>query len=79
MGWELSGYRLAVALFNRGIEVVAMSASWAELGVAPGTKMAVRDVWRQLNSTATAQVHDPAVPGHGVTLLLVLTPADAAR
>jgi hypothetical protein len=75
---ELSGHRLAVALFNRGIEVAAMSASWAELGVAPGTKMAVRDVWRQLNSTTTAQVHDPAVPGHGVTLL-VLTPADAAR
>jgi hypothetical protein len=35
--------------------------------------MAVRDVWRQLNSTATEQVIDLAVPGHGVTLL-VLTP-----
>jgi hypothetical protein len=49
MGWELSGYRLAVALFNRGIEVAAMSASRTELGVAQEAKMAVRDAWRQLN------------------------------
>ena len=69
----LSGHRLAVALLNRGIEAAAMTATWAQLGLSTGAKMAVRDVWRQLNSTATEQVIDLAVPGHGVTLL-VLTP-----
>ena len=69
----LSGHRLAVALFNRGSDAAAMTATWAQLDLPAGTEMAVRDVWRQLNSTATGQVTDPVVPGHGVTLL-VLTP-----
>jgi hypothetical protein len=54
-----------------------MAATWAELGLSTGgggTRMAVRDVWRQRNWTATERVVDPAVPGHSVTLL-VLTPS----
>ena len=50
-----------------------MSATWAQLGLPAGTRMAVRDVWRELNSTAAGRVADAAVPGHGVALF-VLTP-----
>ena len=70
---ELSGHRLAVAFFNRGIETASMTATWAQLGlpVIGSTRMAVRDVWRQRNWTAAERIVDPAVPAHGVTLLVV--------
>ena len=48
-----------------------MSATWAQLGLPTGAPMAVRDVWRETNSTAVGRVADAAVPCHGVTLLVL--------
>ena len=51
-----------------------MQATWEQLGLPASATMAVRDVWGQRNYTASGgRVDDPAVPGHGITLL-VLTP-----
>ena len=42
----LSGHRLAASLLNRSPTAQKITAEWAALGLAPGAKMAVRDVWQ---------------------------------
>ena len=42
----LSGNRTVVALVNMNAPVRTISASWALLGIPPGRKMKVRDLWK---------------------------------
>jgi hypothetical protein len=73
----LSGGRAVVVLFNRYYKPSAITAEWSMLGLSTQQKMHLRDVW----SAKDAGLHsgsytEPAVPAHGVTLL-VLTPVQA--
>eukprot|EP01045_Picozoa_sp_COSAG04_P026557 COSAG04_NODE_3708_length_2592_cov_1.251103_3_plen_276_part_00 len=72
----MSGGRVAVALANRdgNRANASMTVQWGVLGLPADAKMSVLDVWRN-RTTAVSQGSwtDPAVPGHGVTLL-ILTP-----
>jgi len=67
----LTGERIAVALFNRASTTQSMSVGWDLLGLAPQSRMAVRDVWRAQNSIAVGSWTDPEVPAKGVTLLVL--------
>ena len=63
---------LVVVLFNRNAPAPAqMMAQWADLGLAPSARMAVRDVLaRTDNGTATGSFATAApVPVHGVAVL----------
>ena len=63
---------LVVVLFNRNAPAPAqMTAQWADLGLAPSARMAVRDVLaRTDNGTATGSFATAApVPVHGVAVL----------
>ncbi|MGH8778388.1 carbohydrate-binding protein [Paraburkholderia sp.] len=66
-----SGQR-AVALFNNGATDAPMTVNWQQLGFAPNTRAAVRDVWagKNLGSFATSYTA-PTVPAGGVVLLTV--------
>ena len=72
----MSGGRVAVALANRdgNRANASVTVQWSVLGLPADAKMSVLDVWRN-RTTAVSQGSwaDPAVPGHGVTLL-ILTP-----
>uniref|UniRef100_UPI0035CB9A90 NPCBM/NEW2 domain-containing protein n=1 Tax=uncultured Sphingomonas sp. TaxID=158754 RepID=UPI0035CB9A90 len=66
----------AVAFFNRGTAPVDASVSWAQLGLARGSKARVRDVWARRDWDA-ADTISVKLPAHGAVLLrLNGTPAD---
>ena len=70
----LSGGRLAVALFNRSPGDDAIAVRWADVGLAPGAAVAVRDIWGAADlGTFSADFARP-VPAHA-TAYLVLSPA----
>jgi hypothetical protein len=70
--------RIAVAMLNRDGNQpnASMTVSWSALGLEDEAEMSVLDVWRSTTtSSAKGSFTDPAVPGHGVTLL-ILTPVE---
>ena len=71
----LTGGRWAAALFNRSPGPDAITLEWGALGVTPGTRFDVRDVWAAADRGVFAGEYTAAaVDAHGVALL-VLTPA----
>ena len=67
----------AVALLNRGTQPVTARVTWAQLGFAPGTRAAVRDVWAQADRAPATDTITATLPAHGSVLLRVAgTPAD---
>ncbi|WP_323117910.1 carbohydrate-binding protein [Burkholderia alba] len=60
----------AVLLFNNSAADGPMTFSFAQLGLVPGARTAVRDVWARKDlGTATAAYTVPNVPAGGVVLL----------
>jgi alpha-galactosidase len=61
----------AVILFNRGTEAAPVTASWADLGLVPGGKALVRDLWQRADvGTATGR-YEAKVEPHGVAMVKV--------
>lgn len=70
----LSEGRVVVVLFNRYYKASAITAEWSQLGLAAQQEMHVRDVWSEKDvGSHSGSYTEPAVPAHGVTLL-VLSP-----
>eukprot|EP01047_Picozoa_sp_COSAG01_P061120 COSAG01_NODE_7588_length_3137_cov_2.868334_1_plen_457_part_00 len=70
----LSSGRVVVVLFNRYYKTSAITAEWSQLGLPAQQEMHVRDVWFAKDAGSYSSSYtEPAVPAHGVTLL-VLTP-----
>jgi alpha-galactosidase len=71
---DLSGGRMAVALFNRGSQDATMTVTLSELGI-DGTA-AVRDLWRKQDVAAAASEVSANVPWESA-LMYTVTPPDA--
>jgi alpha-galactosidase len=63
----------AVILFNRANEPRKLAASWEGLGLFPGTKALVRDLWKKADLGAFAGRYEAEVVPHGV-VMVKLTP-----
>jgi hypothetical protein len=59
----------AVALFNRGDDDAAVSATWSQLGLAP--EQHIRDLWQQTDITEGSRGYEADIPPHGSRLLLL--------
>ena len=76
----LTGGRVVVALFNRSPAAANVTATWAMLGLASGSKHDASDLWQKgkiVGSGLTSAV-SAMTPSRAVTLL-VLTPTKIAR
>jgi alpha-galactosidase len=63
----LADGRVAVGLFNRGLNAARVGASWQELGVSGA--QTVRDVWAHRDIGAFTGRYDAVVPAHGAVLV----------
>jgi len=70
----LAGGRLAVALLNRGEAIANITADWKPLGLMPGEKFEVRDLWAHQNLGTYTNEFAAKVAPHE-TILLRLMPA----
>jgi alpha-galactosidase len=61
----------AVIVFNRGTEESAFPAFWEDIGLAPGTKAVVRDLWRHEDFGVFTGRYDAAVAPPGVAMVKV--------
>ena len=61
----------AVVLFNRGSEPAPVAATWADLGLFPGGKAAVRDLWQHADVGVASGRYEAKVEPHGVAMLKV--------
>jgi alpha-galactosidase len=67
----LSGGARAVILFNRGSEQAPIAAAWEEIGLFPGTKARVRDLWRHVDGGIVAGRYQAQVAPHGVVMVTI--------
>ena len=61
----------AVILWNRGTEESTLTARWEDVGLFPGTKAVVRDLWKKAEVGAVASRYEAKVEPHGVVMLKV--------
>ena len=61
----------AVVLFNRGSEPAPVAAAWADLGLFPGGKAAVRDLWQHADVGVASGRYEAKVEPHGVVMVKV--------
>jgi alpha-galactosidase len=61
----------AVIVFNRGSEESTFPAFWEDIGLAPGTKAVVRDLWRREDFGVFTGRYDAAVMPHGVAMVRI--------
>jgi alpha-galactosidase len=61
----------AVILLNRGTEESAFSARWEDIGLAPGAKALVRDLWKKADAGAFDGRYEAKVEPHGVVMVKV--------
>jgi alpha-galactosidase len=61
----------AVIAFNRGTEESGFPVFWEDIGLAPGTKALVRDLWRHEDFGVFTGRYDAAVAPHGVAMVKV--------
>jgi len=61
----------AVILFNRGSETAAIAASWEEIGLAPASKAAVRDLWQKAEVGSFAGRFEAKVAPHDVVFVKI--------
>jgi alpha-galactosidase len=64
----------AVILFNRGTEDAPMAASWEEIGLPPGTKARVRDLWKRAEAGIATGRYEAKVAPHGVVMVKITPP-----
>jgi alpha-galactosidase len=63
----------AVILFNRGTEAAKVAVAWADVGLFPGGKASVRDLWRKADVGVATGRYEAKVEPHGI-VMLKLTP-----
>ncbi|CAM6107865.1 unnamed protein product [Calypogeia fissa] len=74
----LSGGRTVVLLWNRAIKKDTVTVTWADIGLSPGIKVIVQDLWEHETWTAIAKDGIQAqLPPHG-SQMLILTPVSHA-
>jgi alpha-galactosidase len=61
----------AVILFNRGTEERTLAVAWEEIGLFPGTKALVRDLWKKADAGSFSGRYEAKVAPHGVVMLKV--------
>jgi alpha-galactosidase len=61
----------AVILFNRGSETGPIAVDWQDIGLAPGTKAVVRDLWRKAELATVAGRFEAKVGSHDVAFLRI--------
>jgi alpha-galactosidase len=61
----------AVILFNRGTEESTFAAAWDAIGLYPGTKAGVRDLWRKTEVGVFSGRYEAKVEPHGVVMVKV--------
>jgi len=61
----------AVILFNRGTEAGPVTVAWEALGLAPGGKAAVRDLWKKADLGSFPGHFEAKVEPHDVVMLRV--------
>lgn len=66
----------AVIVFNRGTEETSFPAFWEDVGLAPGTKAVVRDLWRKEDFGVFVGRYDAAVAPHGVAMVRITPQLD---
>ena len=70
----LSGYSVAVALFNRGDTPADISFRWDSLHLSPGLggrSLSAQDLWKHQPVAINGDTYTATVPKHGVVLLRV--------
>jgi alpha-galactosidase len=65
----------AVILFNRGSEEASIAAPWEDIGLFPGGKALVRDLWKKADLGSFTGRFEAKVQPHGVVMLKI-TPQD---
>jgi alpha-galactosidase len=61
----------AVILFNRGTEAAPIAVSWEDVGLFPGGKARVRDLWKRADVGIAAGRYEAKVPPHGVVMVRI--------
>ena len=61
----------AVILFNRGSETGPIAVDWQDIGLAPGTKAVVRDLWKKADVATVAGRFEAKVGSHDVAFLRI--------
>jgi alpha-galactosidase len=61
----------AVILFNRGSVDAPIAALWEDIGLAPGAKAAVRDLWKKADLGSFTGRFEPKVVPHGVVMVKI--------
>jgi len=61
----------AVILFNRGTEESPIAASWEDIGLFPGGKALVRDLWKRADVGSFSGRYEAKVEPHGVVMVKV--------
>ena len=62
---------MAGLLFNRSPTALAGNLTWAMLGLPPGTRAAVRDLWAHADQGVFTDVYSALVPPHDVVMIRV--------
>jgi alpha-galactosidase len=61
----------AVILFNRGTEPSSFAAEWEAIGLFPGTKALVRDLWQKADVGVFSARYQTQVEPHGVVMVKI--------
>jgi alpha-galactosidase len=67
----LSDGSRAVILFNRGTEAAPIAVSWEDVGLFPGGKARVRDLWKRADAGIVAGRYEAKVAPHGVVMVRI--------
>jgi len=62
----------AVILFNRGTEAAPVAATWADIGLFPGGRALVRDLWQKADLGVVTGRFESKVEPHGVVMVKVI-------
>jgi alpha-galactosidase len=68
----------AVILFNRGTEAGEIYTSWEDIGLAPGTKASLRDLWTGKDLGVLEKRFEAKVGPHDV-LMMRVTPIERGQ
>jgi alpha-galactosidase len=68
---QLSDGSRAVILFNRGSEEAPIAVAWEEIGIFPGAKAHVRDLWKKADAGILTGRYEANVAPHGVVMIRI--------
>jgi alpha-galactosidase len=67
----LSDGSRAAILFNRGSEEASIAVAWEEIGIFPGAKARVRDLWKKADVGVLTGRYEAKVAPHGVVMVRI--------